>query len=307
MSFRVIAKSGEGAPDHCAQRVLVFAPASPSPFWEPMSVSPPRSPTIAPSMCSSNVSSSFMRMNALSLKSQNIDVELPLSNVIHTWGVTEEEMHASVYVYFEEVADDLVAWKTAHGTRISKSAVLPRPMFADSLSWMPLMSATGSAGYAYSLRIGGEPQVTFEVFDLKIVVVHADYSPLAAEAQIVPPATRLVFEEDHVARLQTVIRTVLEDDDMGYVPTSELLIGHGIDKLVLQRRTGWASDVEEEAAQRAWARTKSRLKELNTFVVRGIQAQNEREFYAARVSCNECVQPNLVAVFGQSHCKTYDT
>lgn len=205
-------------------------------------------------------------------------------------------MHSAAYIFFEEARDDVVAWQQSGGiSRLSKGAVLPQPVFADVLRWSPLLSETGERGFAFSLLLEGEPQTTIEVIESQIVVVHNSFSPLSVEANLVSASTRLVFDGNHQEELQRVVDSVLKDEELGYLPTGEILVGRGLDRLVLRRRGG--EGCQDDEAQRAWNVTKTRLRNMNAAVIAGIDAQNKRELRAAGVSAKEVAPPNLRTFF----------
>ena len=266
-----------------------------------MAISPPRSPPTLTSSPPTGAANCFSRLqiDEMTLGEAAIVPEsgpTPLCSAVHTWGVSEEEMHSAAYVFFEEAKDDVVAWQASGGKpRISKGAVLPQPVFADALRWSPLLSETGERGFAFSLLLEGEPQATIEVIESRIVVVHGSFSPLSVEAGLVSTSTRLVFEGSHQEELQRVVDSILKDDELGYLPTGEVLAGRGLDKLVLRRRGG--DGCQDDEAQKAWNLTKTRLKQMNSAVIAGIDAQNGRELAAAGVSAKEFALPNLRTVF----------
>tara|TARA_Y100000385_G_scaffold283549_1_gene339856 strand:+ start:63 stop:872 length:810 start_codon:yes stop_codon:yes gene_type:complete len=268
-----------------------------------MAVSPPGSPQPPASSPPTGATGCFSRLhiddislgNAVTVPS-NHEPE-PLCSAIHTWGLSDEELHAVSYIFFEEATEDVIAWGCSSGRpRASKGAVLPQSVFADSLSWTPLVSDTGDRGWGFSLKLEGEPQATIEVLNSRIVVVHNSFSPLSVEAKLVSPSTRLVFEASHLQELTQVVSKVLDDEEIGYLPTGEILLGRGVDRLMLRRRRG--GDVEhDEEAQRVWNMTKARLRSMNSVVVSGIDAQNSRELASAGVGPREVSLPSLRTFF----------
>lgn len=305
MSLRTPLGTDEGRPHEAAAVGSLFGPPLRTPFWDTMAVSPPRSPNTLSASPPTGAATCFSRLqiddfsigDAMRVEHTREERVKPLSSAIHTWGVSEEEMHAAAYVYFEESTGEVVASNTQKGIRLSKGAVLPKPVFADAVCWLPLLTETGERGYAFALKLHGETQATIEAFSSRIVVAHASYSPLSVESGLTSPSTRLVFEQQHVDQLTDVVSNVASDEELGYLPNGELLVGRGMDRLVLRRRRGTSASADDDEAHRVWAACKTRLRSLNSLVVRGIEIQNQREFLLAEIPPKEILLPNLAVFF----------
>ena len=246
-------------------------------FWSPMAVSPPRSPSSSPPVLATG--SIYERLSDLSLAPAAITagVSTPeaVRNLVHVHGVPLEEFASCCLVYFEDAGETVLA----SPTRKSLGAVLPRLVFADSVTWIPIVSPEGTQGHAFKLQLEGETQTTFEIIGNRVVVLQPEFSALAVEAGTASPSTRLIFESTYANDLAAVIANVREDEELGYLPNSDLLVGRQLDRIPLR---GWG-DASDGEARAVWKQTRTRLRSTNSLVCEGISIQNRRELSAAGV------------------------
>jgi hypothetical protein len=85
---------------------------------------------------------------------------------------------------------------------------------------------------------------------------------LLVAAGFVPPSSLLVYNKpkEYLASLRALHVELAEDEELGYVPTSELVITEGMEGLELDAGTG----KKAATAQRDWKTTLAFLRELST-------------------------------------------
>ena len=253
-------------------------------LWASMSLSPPQSP--APSTPPTEpVTTRALCDDAFALSPTG---QRSLDSAVHTWEVSEEQWYAATLVWFEQQQDARSASATAR--RMSRRSVIPKPVYVNELAWAPMIDDAGCTGHAYRLALDGAPVAVIEVSPDRIAVVQQSYSPLSVVAGLVSPATRLVFGPQHPAQLRALIDEVeQEPDEIVYTPNTEMLVGRGIDRLLLLE-----APVE---AREVWQRTRSFLASMNRDVLRGIRVRNGTEFRTAEVSPREIAIPNIEGIF----------
>jgi hypothetical protein len=260
-------------------------------LWSSMAISPPRSPSASPPSLATGAV--FERLDELSLAPAalvaGIQAPGPVRNLVHVHGVSSDDLAACALVYFEDAGEEILA----SPTRRSLGAVLPRLVFADTIGWHPIVAPDGARGLAFTLRLQGEVQATVEVIGERICVLQAAYSALAIEAGMASPASRLVFDITHAEELAAVIESVRADDELGFLPNTELLVGRALDRIPL-RGWGVAGDLE---ARELWKHTRERLRRTNPLVAAGISLQNQRELETASVPHKEVSIVSLGAYF----------
>ena len=255
-------------------------------LWTPMAISPPRSPSF--STPPTEAAPDPVRLPIDHFALEKTKWMRPVNDVVHVFALEPEELYAVALIWFEVSPEPVLL---SNRGRLSRNAVLPRTVFADELVWSPILDADGAESHAFELRADGfERQCVVEVVGGRIVVVQSQYSPLAVMGGLVSPSTRLVFEAGHREQLERLVDQVKSDpDDQVYVPTSEILLGRGLDRLTL---SGGTSE-----ARRVWAETKRTLQSMNTHVVQGIHDRNTSEFLDVGVSPDEVRLPNLGLYF----------
>lgn len=243
-----------------------------------MALSPPRSPSASQSLPASRAI--FERLSDLCLApAAGMSAPAPVRSLVHVHGVPAEDLASCTMMYFEDAGEDIFA----SPTRKSLGAVLPRLVFADSVTWYPIVSTDGTRGHSYKLLLEGETQATVEVVGERIVVLQAAYSSLAVEAGLASPATRLIFEPTYADELADVIADVRGDEELGYLPNSDLLVGRQLDRIPLRL---WG-DATDAYAREVWRHTRTLLRATNRLVCEGISLQNRRELEAAAVPSKE--------------------
>tara|TARA_B100000963_G_scaffold314690_1_gene293397 strand:- start:352 stop:1233 length:882 start_codon:yes stop_codon:yes gene_type:complete len=150
------------------------------------------------------------------------------------------------------------------------NVVSPTLIHADGVHWQRMSTETGAVGHLFALTRGNEVVCRIEV-DMtadnddrvsKIAVVQPSFSPLTVAANMVPASSLLVYDDirahiDSLKRLRTELET---SEEVGYVPTSELVCTGALDALVLSTD----HSVEGAVARRHWKQTKSLLSELSS-------------------------------------------
>jgi hypothetical protein len=219
----------------------------------------------------------------------------PIESAVLTWGIDLSDYFGAAYVYFE-IAPKPIVVSEALGPRLCNEAVLPRIVMADSITWIPIMTNTGAEGHGFILWNDGTQQAMIEATGNEIVVVHSTYSPMAVEAGLVAASTRLCFGPEHVKQLTELIDEVRLDDDLVFLPATELLSGRALQKIPLRVDANVPDEIADEA-RRIWMQTKSFLRSMNVPVLSGISNHNRIELHNASVSSREITLPNLEYAF----------
>lgn len=254
-------------------------------LWTSMAISPPRSPSFSTPPTEAAPDPVRLPMDHFAL--EKTKWMRPVNDVVHIFALEPEELYSCALIWFEVSPEPVLL---SNRGRLSRSAVLPRTVFADELVWSPILDADGAEGHAFELRAENERQCVVEAVGGRIVVVQSQYySPLAVMSGLVSPSTRLVFEEGHREQLERLVSDIQSDPDQVYVPTSEILLGRGLDRLTL---SGGTSE-----ARRVWTEIKRTLQSMNTNVVQGISDRNTAEFRDVNVSPDEVRLPNLGMYF----------
>ena len=122
------------------------------------------------------------------------------------------------------------------------------------------------------------------------IIVHRPSSPAALEAGLVDPATRLAFDRSHPEQLAGLLDDVLVDDDMVYMPVSEVLLGKALDRIPM--RVSAKEHPRASEARRVWVETRACLRSMQRSVVMGIKNQNRVEFERAGVVADTEIPDN---------------
>jgi hypothetical protein len=223
-------------------------------------------------------------LHAISLDDQYAKVQLAepmrklksLDSAVQTFSYTDAELARCAYMFFERhVKPVIVSDSVKYGTRLNRDPILPKMVNVDTITWNPMITNAGEEGHSYSLVHEGERVASIEVTCSRVIVVHSTYSPAALDASLISPSTRLVFERSHPEKLHAVVDEVRKDDDLIYLPVSEVLLGKALDRIPL--RIDHKEHPSASEARRVWLDTRSFLKSMQKDVVLGIQHQNNME------------------------------
>lgn len=246
-------------------------------IWAPMAISPPTSPEPLPEEHLSPFAAS------------ELVSQLPqLESVVQTFLLAEEELFACAYVFFEHSRQPVVVSNGSRGLRLNREPVLPHVVYADSAVAGLVISSGGEEGTVFVLRDGPERVADFEVYPSSIVVVHATHSALAVRAGQLSASTRLIFGRQHYEQLRELHREVDQDAELVHLPTTELLVGTGLERVPLRGN---------DRDRVLWAETKSFFRSMNQTVVDGIERHNTRECLRARVREGELPNVALGCLF----------
>lgn len=246
-------------------------------LWDPMSLTPPQSPE----------EGSDVGIDDLVLCEASTRLPV-MESVVQLFMVEEEELFACVYVYFSKGTQTATV-STGHlGPRLNRMPVVPHVVHADMVVAGPVLSSNGEEGTVFSLIDEDGKVAEFEVYAETIVVVHSSHSAMAVRARQLPESTRLVFGRHHHCQLREMLADVHSDDDLMYIPTTEILIGKGMDRLPLRGN-------DEERV--LWSATKAFFKGMNETVMLGVERQNKLEFTRTAVQKDELPSVCLAALF----------
>jgi hypothetical protein len=210
----------------------------------------------------------------------------PLESAVQLFSYTTAELVGCAYVYFEQSKTPVVVSNGALGPRYNRNPVLPRLVNVDAIEARQMITNLGEEGYSYALFFEGDHVASIEVTSGRVVIVHQTYSPLALEAGLIDPATRLVFERLHPRQLSGLMDDMTLDDDLVYLPTSEIMLGRALERIPVRNCKG-------SEARRVWIETKAFLRSMQSDVIRGVQRQNSTEFCRVSVKSSEMVSTDL--------------
>lgn len=246
--------------------------------WEDMAISPPRSPEQAAPPSPSTLPPLNIGRSA----------RAPLQTAIQTFLVEEQDLAAATYVLFEETQRVCLVSQQHGVERINREAVIPYLVVADRVEAGTVISPDGEVGSLFVLLEDETKVATLEVYSDRLVLVHASFSRDAVNAGSVPPATRLVFTHDHCARVREAMQEVDVDEELTYIPTTEVLWSPRARRL-------FASGGDQG---RVWENVCGFLEAMNPAVVAAIERHNSREFATACVPPGELPTVSLSAIFG---------
>lgn len=212
-----------------------------------------------------------------------------LESAVQTFSYTAAELAGCGYLFFERQKDAVVVSSGSKGHRRNREPVLPRIVNVDAVSWRPMITNAGEEGNSYALKHEGEHVASIEVSSATVVIVHSTYSQMALEAKLIDPATRLAFNRNHPQQLATLVDDVMLDDDLLYLPLSEVLLGRALDRIPLKVEFNDHPGAPE--ARRVWLQTREFLRSMQRDVVRGVQFHNRTEF--ERVGATELEDVHL--------------
>lgn len=149
----------------------------------------------------------------------------------------------------------------------AQDSVVGTPVEVDSVSWSEMESKDGLVGHVFSLTLGSRPvfkvEATLSGETLqRVAVVQSCYSPLLVAAGFSPESSLLIYEPPaaHIKSMRELHKSLEEDDELGYVPTSELVVTRALDDIELRAEHTPKGD----AARRDWKITKKFLRDLST-------------------------------------------
>jgi len=241
-----------------------------------MAVSPPRSPEQ-----SAPPSPSTLPPLNLSYLART-----PLEAAVQTFLVEEEDLFAATYIFFEHSNRTCLVSQSRGAERINQRAVLPHLVTADRVESGSVLSPDGELGSLFRMFEGDEAVASVEVYDDRVVVVHASFSRDAVDAGAVPMSTRLEFRADHERRMREAMEETEIDTELTYIPLTEVLWGNRARKLVVGGQGG-----------AVWQNVCDFFSGINGTVVRAIERHNEHEFASACVPPWELPRSRLEAIF----------
>ena len=249
-------------------------------IWDPMVVSPPRSPEESPPE---------VTIADFSLEGPKTRLQ-PLESAVQTFLVEEEELFACSYLFFCREQQSTIVSDGAEGPRLNRTPVIPHLVYADMVISGSVVSSKGEDGVVFTLVDEESQKVAdFEVYHDTIIVVHSSHSPMAVQAGQQAESTRLVFGMHHHQQLQSLHAEIESDNDLTYIPTTEILVGTGLERLPLRGN---------DEHRKVWTETKNFFRSMNSTVVRGIENHNNAEFIRAGVRRGEMLSVNLSSLFG---------
>jgi hypothetical protein len=286
-------------------------------FWSSLAVSPPRSPPLLATDSILAVEhldlngDDFtktcvpMRIDTRG-RTDNADESPLLEQICPLW-VHDLTSKPPVLVLFDQQGNTETTLLQSHPRRLRVSgAVTPRLVRAEALNWRPLVEAGEAVGFVFLLGSGrGEsedddygakpatrPRARIDAIARievrssstsdtdapigSVAVVQSSYSPLAMASGMADPSSFLLFQipEAHLDSMREVRAQLQRGEDVGYIPTRELCVTSKFDRLVLRSNP---SEEDNDAARRAWQKTKSFLKSLSALTADAVTAYNAAE------------------------------
>lgn len=259
-------------------------------IWSSMAVSPQQSPASSPPtdpVVTHDATCSDLDMYEHQTRLTHVE------SAVLTWKVDLDEYYGAAYVFFELSSTPVVLSETL-GTRMCVQPVLPQVVYADAISWQPIVTNTGIQGHGYVLSLEGTVQAMVEVVGGELVVCHSSYSPIGVECGLVSPSTRLCFGPQHPEQLERLVDDVAMDGELVFLPVNEMLAGRVLERLPLRVD---APDGVATEARRIWAETRAFLRSMNSTVLHAIDNHNRVELERSCVSPREIVLPNIQSCF----------
>lgn len=244
--------------------------------FDPMAVSPPRSPEQPAPPSPSTLPP--LNLNYLA--------RTPLEAAVQTFLVEEEDLFGAAYIFFEHTNRTCLVSQSRGVERINQRAVLPHIVVADRVDAGSVLSPDGEIGSLFRMFEGDQQVASVEVYVDRVVIVHASFSRDAVEAGAVPRSTRLEFRADHQTRMREAMEETEVDTDLTYIPLTEVLWGPNMWKFVVGGEAG-----------AVWQKVCAFLSGINRTVVDAIERHNQHEFASACVPPGELPQSNLGAIF----------
>ena len=280
----------------------LFGPAIGAPggqLWDSMAVSPPRSPTLRPAEGAEGAEGAPDA--ALSLGASELGVPGLLLSAGEPAGASAEpivdavcatyeaETAGAALVRFAQERGASAVMTGKHGKRVRNADfVVAKPVVSDAVLWRPMQTAAGR-GHVFFLMDEGRVACRIEVSEAggalgRVAVVDPTYTALGVTAGVADPSSMLEYEdpETHLRALRALRARMREDAEVGYIPTSELVVGRGLEALPLTLKRG---EPGAAAAPAVWARTKRFLTEMSALTADAVEAHAEAEF--GRVGASE--------------------
>lgn len=278
-------------------------------MWATLSVSPPRSPmalssspTLGPDtflLDDVNTSANDECSDCSPDEYSGCGTAHSVMGVAQTW---KQDYSDAAIVVFDEcpVCTILVNPNIVE----NKHAVVPHKIVVDSVVWRRMKSSDGRpTGSAFLLSHENNLRITIEVtlrdpllcnsiVDIeRIALVQPRYSALASEAGTCSLSDFIEFDSPHIRleEMNKVKATLLQDEEQGYLPVREVMVGTALDKLIVNVNEEECKSVEQIHQQvdkhslscihprRVWAITKDFLRDLSTFSKECTLLHSERE------------------------------
>ena len=229
-------------------------------FWSRLAVSPPRTPPGVPSSRHAQLPPEF-----------HLDGDPPTApTATQTDSIFPSWLHrfqGATIVTFSQATPGVVTLRESPALQCT-NVVSPTMIYADGAHWQRMATEASGVGHLFSLTRGEEVVCRIEV-DMesdervgKIAVVQPCFSALTVAANMAPASSLLLYDDvrGHINSLKKLRVELETSDDVGYIPTAELVCTGALDALVL------STDHSPEAsvARRHWRLTKSLLQELSS-------------------------------------------
>lgn len=272
----------------------LFGPAIGAPggqLWDSMAVSPPRSPTLRPAEGGGesedapedafSLGAGELGASALLLSGgepAGASAEPVVDAVCATW---ETETAGAALVRFAQERGASAVMTGKLGKRVRNvDFVVAKPVVADAALWRPMQTAAGR-GHVFFLMDEGRVACRVEVSEAggvlgRVAVVDPTHTVLGVSAGVADPSTMLEYAEPeaHLRALRALRARMREDAEVGYIPTSELVVGRSLEALPLTLKKG---EPGAAAAPAVWARTKRFLTEMSALTADAVEAHAEAE------------------------------
>jgi hypothetical protein len=276
----------------------LFGPAIGAPggqLWDSMAVSPPRSPPLravegegpddALSLGASELGAPGLLLSAG--EPAGASAEPIVDAVCATY---EAETAGAALVRFAQERGVSAVMTGKHGKRVRNvDFVVAKPVASDAVLWRPMQQTAAGRGHIFFLMHEGRVACRIEVSESggalgRVAVVDPAHTALAVSAGVADPSSLLEYvdPEAHLRALRALRARMREDAEVGYIPTSELVVGRGLEALPLALKRG---EPGAAAAPAVWARTKRFLTEMSTLAADAVEAHADAEF--ARVGAGE--------------------
>lgn len=280
----------------------LFGPAIGAPggqLWDSMAISPPRSPTLRPSEGGGDnedapgdafsLGDGELGASALLLgggEPAGASAEPIVDAVCATW---EAETAGAALVRFAQERGASAVMTGRHGKRVRNADfVVAKPIAADAALWRPMQTSAGR-GHVFFLMDEGRVACRVEVSEAggvlgRVAVVDPHHTLLGVSAGVADPSTMLEYAEPeaHLRALRALRARMREDAEVGYIPTSEVVVGRSLEALPLTLKKG---EPGAAAAPAVWARTKRFLAEMSALAADAVEAHAGAEL--ARVGAGD--------------------
>ena len=229
-------------------------------FWSRLAVSPPRTPPSLPSSRHAQLPPEFH----LDFDPPTAPTATQIDCIFPSW---LHRFQGAAIATFSQTTPGVVTLRESPALQCT-NVISPSMIRADGAHWQRMATEAGGVGHLFSLTRGEEVVCRIEV-DMtsdervgKIAVVQPCYSALTVAANMAPASSLLLYDDvrAHVDSLKKLRVDLETSDDVGYIPTAELVCTGALDALVLSTGHG----PEASVARRHWRLTKSLLQELSS-------------------------------------------